>query len=106
MDRLTACLTLRLFSGIGPITAQKLVHAYGTPEAIFQPETIPQENPTPHLLGILKQAPALQSRVKQIVQHLKDQQISTLVWGTEQYPMVLARCPDAPLVLFVKGQMN
>ena len=56
MDRLTACLILRLLPGIGPITAQKLVHAYGSPEAIFDPQAKPIEAPSPHLIAILKQA--------------------------------------------------
>ena len=52
MDRLTACLILRLLPGIGPITAQKLVHAYGSPEAIFDPQAKPIEAPSPHLTAI------------------------------------------------------
>lgn len=106
MNRLTACLTLRLLPGIGPITAQKLVHAYGSPEAIFLPGTLPKEAPNPRLLALLSQAASVQKQVEKIKSTLNDQAITPLLWGTAAYPLVLSRCPDAPLILFVKGQMN
>jgi hypothetical protein len=45
MKRLTACLTLRLLPGIGPITAQRLMAADGSTEAIFDSKTIPNSQP-------------------------------------------------------------
>ena len=53
MKRLTACLILRLLPGISPITAQKLVAAYGSPEAIFDSKAKPKERPTERFLTLL-----------------------------------------------------
>ena len=106
MDRLTACLILRLLPGIGPITAQKLVHAYGSPEAIFDPQAKPIEAPSPHLIAILKQAGRIHKKAKQIKKEIADAAINCLVWGTPSYQIALASCPDAPLILFYKGNFK
>ena len=105
MDRLTACLTLRLLPGVGPITAQKIVQAYGSPEAVFQPDAFPQPPPNARWKQLLQQAEDLQDEVTTLKNLLLEQGVQPLVWGTPDYPPALARCPDAPLVVFVKGQL-
>lgn len=106
MKRLTACLTLRLLPGIGPITAQKLVAAYGSPEAIFDSKAKPKERPTERLLTLLGQASSFQGEVQSLKEWIQKEKLKPLLWGTEDYPVALTRCPDAPLVLFCRGNLS
>ena len=71
MNRLTACLTLRLLPGIGPITAQKLVHTYGSPEAIFDAEPHPEKVPNERLRKLLEKARSVQKEVASIKEWMK-----------------------------------
>ena len=106
MKRLTACLTLRLLPGIGPITAQRLVAAYGSPEAIFDSKPIPEQPPNERLLTLLRKGSRVQKEVQSIEQWIRKEKLRPLLWGTEEYPLALARCPDAPLVLFCRGNLS
>lgn len=106
MNRLTACLTLRLLPGIGPITAQKLVHTYGSPEAIFDAEPHPEKVPNERLRKLLEKARSVQKEVASIKEWMKKEALIPLLWGTEAYPLALARCPDAPLLLFCRGELD
>ena len=64
MNRLKACLTVRLLNGIGPITAQKFVIPYGSTEAIFNPNSIPNETPNARLKALIREAGSLKKRWK------------------------------------------
>jgi len=106
MKRLTAFLTLRLPPGIGRITAQRLVDAYGSPEAIFDSKTIPEQLPNERLLTLLRNGSKVQKEVQSIEQRIRKEKLRPLLWGKEEYPLALARCPDAPLVLFCRGNLS
>ena len=106
MKRLTACLILRLLPGIGPITAQRLVAAYGSPEAIFDSKTIPEQPSNERLLTLLRKGSKVQKEVQSIEQWIRKEKLRPLLWGTEEYPLCIARCPDAPLVLFCRGNLS
>ena len=71
MNRLTACLTLRLLPGIGSITAQKLVHTYGSPEAIFDAQPHPEKVPNERLRKLLEKARSVQKEVASIKEWMK-----------------------------------
>lgn len=109
MNRLEACLYLRHLPGIGPIKEQKLMAHFSSPEAIF--EAFPKELEGVEGIGskhssILKTWKDYQPEVEKQLLWLKEHQIKTLFWGTEQYPETLAFCPDAPLLLFYKGAID
>ena len=106
MNRLKACLTLRLLKGIGPITAQKLVIAYGSPEAIFDPNSIPNETPNARLKALIREAASLQKEVEALVNWIQKEELKVLLWGEKDYPSLLANCSDAPLLLFQRGSFQ
>ena len=106
MNRLNACLTLRLLKGIGPITAKKLVTAYGSPEAVFDSNSIPKESPNARLKALIREAAAVQEEVAALANWIHKEGLRVLLWGEDHYPPLLANCPDAPLLLFQQGSFQ
>lgn len=108
MTRLEACLYLRLLPGIGPIRAHKLVTHFGSPEAVFSQSSVWE---TADGLGTvvhraLKSWGNFTERVHREMAFIERYNIQCLFYGTPDYPVPLSFCPDAPLVLFARGQVD
>ena len=86
MNRLKACLTVRLLNGIGPITAQKFVIPYGSTEAIFNPNSIPNETPNARLKALIREAGSLQKEVEALAKWIQKEELKVLLWGEKDYP--------------------
>lgn len=109
MTRLEACLFLRLIPGIGNIRAHKLVDFCQAAEQVFMGDL-------DRLLNIdgigtvqvaaLKKWKSFYPRVQEEVAFIEKHHIQCNFYGTPDYPRTLAFCPDAPLVLFYKGNIN
>ncbi|MDC3238612.1 DNA-processing protein DprA [Flavobacteriaceae bacterium] len=109
MNRLQACLFLRFIPGLGNIRSRKLWEFSDSPEAIF--ERSPKDFQTLEGIGSVhlqhlkcwKEHP---DRVYKAEEKLHKNNIKTLFLGDADYPQTLGFCPDAPLVLFYKGNLD
>lgn len=109
MNRLQACLFLRFMPGFGNIRARKLWEFSGSPESIF--ERSPEDFQTLEDIGtvhiqLIKGWKKYSDRVYKAEENLHKNNIKTLFLGDPAYPKTLTFCPDAPLVLFYKGNLN
>ncbi|CAI8231843.1 MAG: DNA processing protein DprA [Flavobacteriaceae bacterium] len=109
MNRLQACLFLRMIPGLGNVSSKKLWEFSTSPEAIFDrsPEDFLSLEGIgkvliDHLKGWRKYADAVYKEEEKINKH----QIKPIFLGDPAYPKTLSFCPDAPLVLFSKGNFS
>jgi len=109
MNRLEACLVLRLLPSFGNIRGRKLLEFCKTPEAVF--DTNPKDFLTIDGIGAshLSQFKKWKSHLKEVekeIAFIEKHQIQTIFLGDPNYPKTLEYCPDAPLVLFAKGNFS
>lgn len=107
-----ALLQLGCTDGIGPVTARGLIEHFGSAQATIT--ATPQElslapGVSRKLIQLLK-SPKGREKAEQEVQILKTLEqngvpIRLYFLGDEEYPAYLEHCFDAPLVLYVKGQI-
>ena len=57
-------------------------------------------------MTLLGQASSFKGEVQSLKQWIQKEKLKPLLWGTEDYPVALSRCPDAPLVLFCRGNLS
>ncbi len=103
-------IALRLLPKIGSINAKNLIAYAGSPEAVFK---IPQElllkipgigNVLSNL--ILKNRKTALERAEKEIQFISKNGIKVLFFLDKNYPFLLKQCPDAPILLFQKGEIN
>ena len=108
-----ALLRLSLTEGIGPVIGRGLLDHFGSAEALYR--TPPKELTTLHELSprlvqtLLSSDRPLRAVDEQLSFIAKDEAegkpVKLLFLGEEGYPEALESCPDAPLVLYVKGDL-
>ncbi|MGB0402456.1 MAG: DNA-processing protein DprA [Salibacteraceae bacterium] len=101
-------IALSLVSGIGPIKAKNLIRYCGSAEAVFTEKKS-------HLLKIpevgefVVKAIAEQKvfeRVEKELTFIDKEKIDVLYYQDAKFPKRLLHCPDHPLILYKKGNMN
>lgn len=107
-----ALLQLSLTEGIGPVTAKALIEEMGSAEAVMAAtpaELMKRPNIRPKLAQLLLSGNGaeLAKRELEILEELqkRGRPLKLYFFGDEEYPPFLAQCFDAPLVLYVKGQI-
>ncbi len=100
-------LALTTLSGIGGVTARKLLDRFGDVESIFTASaddltTIPRM--TAAMAGQLLAAPIEQLESELL--SLNDEGIDLLTWDDDSFPVYLRALADAPMVLFVRGAIK
>jgi len=107
-----ALLQLSLTEGIGPVTAKALIEEMGSAEAVMAAtpaELMQHPNIRPKLAQLLLSGNGaeLAKRELEILEELqkRGRPLKLYFFGDEEYPPYLAQCFDAPLVLYVKGQI-
>lgn len=101
-------LALTCIRGIGSVTARLLVEQYGSARAVFNADrrelaAVPRVGHA--LLEGMASGEAI-DRARCEVAFMEAHRIRPLVYRTEGYPRRLAECPDAPLVLFYRGDAD
>ncbi len=109
-ERLTAWLAIHLLPGVGPLTARRALDLHGDPrEVAFRlPATAWRELPgidAATAQGIVAARPALMRRVESEWDAAVRMDLSILTREDAEYPSMLAALPDAPVVLYVKGEL-
>ena len=107
-----ALLQLSLTEVIGPVTAKALIEEMGSAEAVMAAtpaELMQHPNIRPKLAQLLLSGNGaeLAKRELEILEELqkRGRPLKLYFFGDEEYPPFLAQCFDAPLVLYVKGQI-
>lgn len=107
-----ALLQLSLTEGIGPVTAKALIEEMGSAEAVMaatSAELMQHPNIRPKLAQLLLSGNGVElaKRELEILEELQQRRrpLKLYFLGDEEYPPYLAQCFDAPLVLYVKGQI-
>ena len=100
-------LALTTVSGIGGVTARKLIERFGDVESIFAATTqelseVPRV--TPALAQQILAAPI--DQLENELLSLSDGGIDLLTWDDDRFPIRLRPLPDAPLVLFMHGALQ
>jgi DNA processing protein len=100
-------LALTTVSGIGGVTARKLIERFGDVEAIFEAspgELIEVPRVTETMAAQILAAPIEQLESELL--SLSDEGIDLLTWDDARYPALLRPLPDAPMVLFMRGALK
>lgn len=101
-------IALTKINGVGPVIARHLLDHFQAAEAIFAA-------PRKELLAIpgigsRLAAAILESRVLREAENelrfIEKHRIQTLFWNENSYPKRLKECPDAPLLLYYKGNTD
>lgn len=108
MDRKSAHLLLNLLPEIGPLRIHRLLLNFGSPEEIFKASNkdICQigdigEELAKKILSAPKEID-LEKELKLIEKH----NVKLIFWGDAQYPPGLKNLPDAPPVLYLRGEIK
>jgi len=97
-------LALTTISGIGGVTARKMIDRFGDIEAIFAAK-VKELVEIPRVTEVMAQQ-ILAASIEQLESELlslSEDGIDLLTWDDSRYPQSLAFLPDAPLVLFIRG---
>ena len=100
-------LALTTVSGIGGVTARKLIERFGDVESIF--EAAPAELMEIPRVTETMAAQILAAPIEQLENELlslSDEGIELLTWGDDRFPVLLRPLPDAPMVLFMHGALK
>ena len=109
-ERLTNWIALHLLPGVGPLTARRALEVHGDPrEVAFRlPAAAWREFPgidATTAAEIVAARPALMSRVEAEWDAAVRRDLRILAREDAEYPSMLAALPDAPLILYVKGEL-
>jgi DNA processing protein len=98
---------LTTVSGIGGMTARKLIERFGDVESIF--EAAPAELLEIPRITEMMAAQILAAPIEQLENELlslNDEGIDMLTWDDTRFPIRLRPLPDAPMVLFTRGALK
>ncbi|TRX70857.1 DNA-processing protein DprA [Carboxylicivirga sp. M1479] len=107
-DRLKYQIAISLVKGIGPKLARNLVAYVGDEQAIFSESSralmaIPGIGKS--LVSAIKSRDVL-DRAEEELEFITRHNIHTLYFNDDSYPKRLTMCDDAPIILYVKGQLQ
>ncbi len=110
MDDILYPIALTCIKGIGPVLARNLIERFGSAESIFREKRGMLEK-TPGIgsglaEAIIRQRDEALQRAKEELEFIHRYGIRTCYMDDEDYPARLRECPDAPIVLFAKGEMD
>ncbi len=100
-------LALTTVSGIGGVTARKLIERFGDVESIF--EATPAELMESPRVTETMAAQILAAPIEQLgneLLSLSDEGIDLLSWDDDRFPSPLRPLADAPMVLFMRGALK
>jgi len=104
-------LRLGLVPGVGAFTARQLIESFDGIENIWQQserDWLAVEGVGPKLVSALKTASqkTQQSKIDKLISLCETSDIHMICQHDDVWPLGLTSCADAPLVLYVKGQLS
>jgi DNA processing protein len=106
MDRLRYWLGFNLVTGIGPIRLRALIDFFGDIETAWQaPSSALREARLDRraLRNLIQARKTLD--LDREIRKIEEAGVHVLTWESQDYPTLLSQLPDAPPVLFVKGEI-
>ncbi len=99
-------IALRMVPGVGDVSARKLIAAFGSATDSFtaSAKELQSAGLNQEQVSAMRAVPL--DRVEQEIRFLNDHGIDTFLLSDENYPYRLRHIPDAPIILFSKGNMN
>jgi DNA processing protein len=100
-------LALLSISGVGGVTARRLIETFGSVEAVFEAaddelDSVPRFSPE-----MIEQLHSISlEAVESQLDSLSDEGIDVLTWEDESYPANLRQVNDAPPLLFMCGRLR
>lgn len=107
-DNLFYQIALTMINGVGGITSRQLLNIYGDAKSIFKEKQQNLER-IPGIGSVLSEAiknPEVLLKAEREIQFIEKANIQVLLTDNPIYPSRLKECPDAPLVLYYKGNAN
>ena len=98
---------LNLTPNVGPVTFERLLERFGEPERVFEANTTALT--TVEGVGATTARQILSTGEEQVDAELAEAEknhVHLVVRGEERYPQGLGNIPDAPLVLYVRGELK
>jgi DNA processing protein len=101
-------LALNLIPDIGPVRGRRLLSVFGTPETIFHMSSNELKKTGEISEKSVKQIVGFNQwdRVKKEIDSLIKNQIKLVTINDKEYPENLKHIPDAPLLLYMKGEIK
>ena len=101
-------IALGMIPGIGGITARKMLAYTGSPEALFrEKKSILQKIPgVGSLLAERVDPGSIMQAAHEELAYIRKENITALYYQDPAYPVRLAQCHDAPLILYVRGNID
>ena len=101
-------LALLRVPGIGPVTAGKLLKAFGEPRAIFRQErsSLGKLVPRNVLDSLETYDPEKDDSIWPEVDRIEEEEVTILTPGDPGYPSLLKSIFDPPAILYVKGELH
>lgn len=97
-----------MIPGIGSITARKLINSVGSAEAVFHEKK-----------AVLRKIPgigdfiagritgeSLLNKAEDEIRYIEDNNIKPVYFGDKEYPERLNQCPDGPIMIYIKGDID
>jgi DNA processing protein len=109
-DELKYYIALTLIPGVGSILAKRLISYYGSARVVLTSSRGVLQK-TPGIGSVLagsiaaEQSQALKQAEQELL-FIEKNRIKTYYCGDKDYPNLLRQCEDAPVVLFVKGDID
>lgn len=101
-------IAISLIPGVGTVTAKKLIAYTGSIEAVFrEPASKLQKIPgVGTWLAKKVTTPGKIEKAEKEFDYIQKNNIRALYYLDEDYPERLKHCPDAPIILFLKGDLD
>lgn len=107
---LTSWLTLHAIDGVGDRTLLKLIHAFGSSEAVLRAtmDDLIYAGCSPELAAFVRQGPepSIRQQIDRQVKVVERLKIQTLTLFDRSYPARLKAIPDPPPLLYVSGSLS
>lgn len=101
-------IALSAVEGIGPATARRLIDAFGSASGVFDARPADWsavDGVAPRVVEQILSRSVLAEAEKE-VRFVEENNIRVAFIGEENYPVRLRQCPDAPVILYMKGDFN
>ena len=104
-EQIRYLIALSMVPMVGAVTARKLIAYSGSPEAVFRAgrEKLQRIPGIGSILSGRTGAPGLLEKADREIEYCRQHEITIMDFRDPAYPVRLRQCPDAPLILFLKG---
>lgn len=106
-EELLARLALLELEGLGPIGAHALLSKFGSAQEVFDArisQIVSVYRLSKKVAERIKNSKDVFLKAEKELDFLEREKVEVIHLDSERYPQKLAQCPDAPLMLFLKGK--